>query len=339
MNFQFFKINLNKLLIITGAIVLVLIVIFIFWWNKAIVISNGISVINKDQTPKSSITGLDCPGADVRPMAVMLASDPEARPISGISQADMVIEMPVDPTGITRFMAVFQCEKPKEIGSVRSARNDFIPLAAGLETIYAHWGGEHGALEKLDAHIIDNIDAMKYEGTIFYRKAGVGPPHNGFTNLDLLTKKAQDLGYDFKNSFSGYPHQEKEPKKNLSNLTSQISVNYPGTHAVSWVYDSETNLYSRYRNNSAEIDKDNGQTVKAGVVVVMNTTSRFLKEQYISVNVLGEGVAQIYQNGAVITGKWSKDSAKLDSKLYFYDDSGKEIQFAPGKIWVEITTN
>ncbi|MEK7121238.1 MAG: DUF3048 domain-containing protein [Patescibacteria group bacterium] len=333
------KLNLNKLLVIAGATVLVLIVVFIIWWNKEIIINNGMGIINKNETLKSSITGLDCPGADVRSITVMLASDPEARPLSGISQADIVFEMPVDPTGITRFMAVFQCEKPKEIGSVRSARNDFIPLAAGLETIYAHWGGEHGALEKLDARIIDNIDAMKYEGTVFYRKAGIRPPHDGFTNLDLLTKKAQDLKYDFKNNFSGYPHQDKEPKKNLSNLTDQINVNYPGPHTVRWTYDSGTNLYSRYRNGNAEIDKDNGQIVKAGVVVVMNTTSKFLKEQYISVDVRGEGVAQIYQNGSVINGKWSKNSSQLDSKLYFYDDSGKEIQFAPGKIWVEIVTN
>ncbi|MEK7076116.1 MAG: DUF3048 domain-containing protein [Patescibacteria group bacterium] len=332
------KLNINRLLIIAGTIVLVLIVVFIVWWNKVIVINNGISIVNKDEVLKSPITGLDCPSADVRPIAVMLASDPEARPLSGISQADMVFEMPVDPTGITRFMAIFQCEKPKEIGSVRSARNDFIPLAAGLDTIFAHWGGELGVLEKLDARIIDNVDAMKYEGTVFYRKAGVGPPHDGFTNLDLLTKKAQDLKYDFKNSFPGYPHQEKEPKKNLSNLIDQISVNYPGRHAVNWTYDSGTNLYSRYRNSSAEIDKDNGQTVKAGVVIVMNTTSKFLKEQYISVEVLGEGVTQIYQNGSVVNGKWEKDAAELDSKLYFYDDSGKEIKFAPGKIWVEIVT-
>ncbi len=338
MNFQFFKFNLNKLLIITGATVIIFVVIFIVWWNKEIVINNGISIINKDGALKSSITGLNCSGANVRPIAIMLASDLEARPLSGISQADMVFEMPVDPTGITRFMAVFQCEKPKEIGSIRSARNDFIPLAAGMKTVYVHWGGEHGALERLDNHIMDNIDALKYEGETFYRKKGIRPPHNGFTNLDLITKKAQDLKYDFKNSFSGYPHQEREPKKNLSNLTDRISVNYPGQHAVNWTYDSENNLYSRYRNDSAETDKDNGQIVKAGVVIVMNTTSKFLKEQYISVDVQGEGVAQIYQNGGVITGKWKKDSTQLDSKLYFYDDSGNEIKFAPSKIWVEIVT-
>jgi len=319
--------------------VLVLIVIFIFWWNKPIVISNGISFGNQNETSKSLITGLDCSNANVRTVAVMMPSDSEARPLSGISQADMVFEMPVDPSGITRLMAVFKCEKPKEIGSVRSARNDFIPLASSLKTIYVHWGGEHGALERLNSHIIDNIDALKYEGETFYRKAGILPPHNGFTNLDLLTKKAQDLKYDLKNSFSGYPHQDKAPNKNLSNLVDRVSVNYIGPHAVDWIYDTQTNLYNRSRGGSPEIDKENSQTVKAGVVVVMNTTSKFLKEQYINVDVVGSGTVQVYQNGSVINGKWSKDAIELDSKLYFYDDSGKEIKFAPGKIWVEIVVN
>jgi len=339
MNFKFLKkLDLNKLLLMAGGVVLILIVIFIVWWNKEIVINNAVSTGNKDDIPKSLVTGLDCPDANTRPIAIMLASDPEARPLSGIGQADMVFEMPVDPTGITRFMGIFQCEKPKEIGSVRSAREDFISLAAGTGTIYAHWGGEHGVLEKLNGHIVDNIDALKYEGEIFYRKSGIRPPHNGFTNFDLLTKTAQNLKYNLENSFSGYPHQEKEPRKNLSNLTDRVNINYPGRYVVSWTYDLETNLYSRFRGGSVEIDKDNGQIVKAGVVVVMNTTSKFLKEQYISVDVQGEGVARVYQNGGVVTGKWNKDPSRLDSKLYFYDDSGKEVKFAPGKIWVEIVT-
>lgn len=336
MNIQFLKFDLNKLLIITGTTVFIFVIIFIVWWNKEIIINNGIGIINKEEASKSPITGLDCSDVGVRPFAVMLASDIEARPLSGISQADIVFEMPVDPTGITRFMAVFQCEKPKEIGSVRSARNDFIPLASSLGTIYAHWGGEHDVLEKLDNHIIDNINALKYEGEIFYRKAGIRPPHNGFTNLDLLAKTAQNLKYDFKNIFSGYPHQKDKPKKNISNLIDQINIDYPGRYVVNWTYDPDSNLYRRFRGGSAEADKDNGQIVGAGVVVVMNTTSRFLREQYISVNVQGEGVAQIYQNGGVINGKWKKDPVQLDSKLYFYDGSGKEIEFVPGKIWVEI---
>ena len=87
MNFQFLKkLNLNKLLIITGTTVLVFVVIFIIWWNKEILINNGIGIINKNETPKSLITGLDCPDADVGSITVMLASAPEASPISGISR-------------------------------------------------------------------------------------------------------------------------------------------------------------------------------------------------------------------------------------------------------------
>ena len=333
-----FKLNLNKALVFLGAVVLGLIVIFIFWWNKEIMISNRISIVDRNKPARSQITGLECPQAGYRPIAVMMPSDPEARPLSGISQADMVFEMPVTPNGVTRFMAIFQCEKPKEIGSVRSARNDFIPLASGLKVIYAHWGGEHAALKKLDDHIIDNIDALKYEGTAFYRKPRIRPPHNGFTNLDLLAKTAQDLKYDMRNSFSGYPHQEDIPKKNISNLADQVDVNYPRTYFVSWTYDQETNLYGRSRGGSPENDGDNLQQVRAGVIIIMNTTSSFLREQYINVDVQGEGDIQIYQNGMVINGKWKKDPSSLDSKLYFYDESGKEIKFAPGKIWVEIYT-
>lgn len=333
------KISLNRALVFFGVMVVGFIIVFVIWWNNEIVIDNGISIVNRDEISKSSITGTDCPDSDSRPMAVMLASDIEARPLSGIGQADIVFEMPVDPTGITRFMAVFQCEKPKEIGSVRSARSDFIPLVASMKAVFAHWGGEHDALGKLDSGIVDNIDALKYEGEIFYRKSGVRPPHNGFTNLDLLTKTAQKLKYSLSNDFSGYPHQKEEPKKNLSNLADQVNVNYSGQYAVSWTYDSETNSYRRFRGGYIEVDRDNGQVVRTGVVVVMKTTSRFLREQYIRVDVAGGGTVQVYQNGTVVSGKWSKDSSQLDSKLYFYDDSGKEIKFAPGKIWVEIVTN
>lgn len=61
-----------------------------------------------------------------RPIAVMLGNDPVARPLSGLSKAEMVIEMPVLINDITRLMAVYQVNSPSEIGGVRSARHNFI---------------------------------------------------------------------------------------------------------------------------------------------------------------------------------------------------------------------
>ncbi len=329
--------NLNKILIITGIIVLAFIGAFIIWWNKEITITN-LDPWQAEPVLKSSISGLECANAARRPLAVMLAGDPEVRPLSGIGQADMVIEMPVTPSGITRFMAIFQCEDPKELGSIRSAREDFIPLVVGLGAIYAHWGGEREALAKLDAKIVDNIDAMKYEGTVFYRKSSMPRPHNGFTNTGLLLDKSNSLGYDLKDAFQGYLHaKEKENvKRNLSNTVDTIDINYPDQYAVQWRYDEQTNLYARSRGGLPEKDANSGNTVNSSAVVVMKTSSRVLNKDYISVNVTGEGEADIYQNGIRITGNWKKDPVQLSSKLYFYDGNGQEIKFVPGKIWVEI---
>ena len=286
----------------------------------------------------SSIAGLNCDTAQRRPVAVMLESDPEARPLSGIGQADAVVEMPVTPNGVTRYMAIYQCQTPKEIGAVRSAREDFIPLAAGFHTIYAHWGGEHGALAELNSHIMDDINALDFDGTIFYRKDNIPRPHNGFTNLDLLFKQAKIFGYSIVKDFAGYPHADAKPAKTISNVATSLTLNYLYPDNVTWTYHADTNLYSRVRGGTPEIDKNTGAQVTSRVLAVMHTTWHILTkgDQYIVIHTTGEGSADIYQDGIKITGTWKKDAASLDSKLFFYDSTGHEIKFEPGQLWIEV---
>ncbi len=334
-----FNLTLNKIILIIGIVAAIIAIVFFLWLNETITINNSGSILGAEQKPASLLTGIKCENYAQRPIAVMMASDKEARPLSGISQADMVFEMPVAPNGITRFMAVFQCEKPEEIGSVRSAREDFIPLASGVGAILAHWGGEHTALQELDGHIIDNIDAMKYEGTVFYRKKGINPPHNGFTDWDNLLKISKSLNYDLTDKFAGYPHEQDKVPKNLSDIVSTVPIDYTAPYNVQWNYDQNTNTYQRTRNGESEIDKNSGKEVSVSVVVVMKTNSRFLRDQYIAVDTKGSGDITIYQNGVSVSGKWTKDAGSLNSKLYFYDGNGQEIKFTPGKIWVEIVAN
>lgn len=309
-----------------------IVISFILWINHTIDISNP------DQTSVSSLAGLECPHTTARPVAVMLSSDAVARPLSGISQADMVIEMPVTPDGITRLMAVFQCQRPKEIGSVRSAREDFLPLVAGLKAIYAHWGGEATALERLNQHILDNINGLTYEGTVFYRKRGVKPPHNGFTSFKNLWDIADKLKYATHDQFVGYPHKTKLLGRTLANLVDTIAVPYNGEFAVIWHYDRATNSYLRKRDTQLELDRDNNQNVRASVVILMETTSQPIDIQYINIQTAGSGNARIFQDGVVVEGTWRKDSTSLDTKLLFIDKKGKEIPFTPGPIWIEIVT-
>lgn len=313
------------------AVAVVFVGVFLFWIFRG----TSITILNEQPSvPLSPLTGLPCANAHVRPVAIMLASDPETRPLSGIGQADMVFEMPVTPNGITRLMAVYQCSDPKEIGSVRSARQDFIPLAQGVDAIFAHWGGEHDALTALDAHEMDNVDALKYEGSTFYRKPGIPRPHNGFTTLQLVRERAEQLGYRASTSMSVYPRITGKVERNLGTLADSATVQWPQGMDVRFSYDEENNAYLRWRGGTPEIDAATGKQATAGVVVVMKTTSSFLRDQYISVTTIGSGVATILQGGRSINALWKKPTAT--AMLALTDSQGKAIPLEPGTIWVLI---
>lgn len=286
-----------------------------------------------DLTKINLITGLPCDNYNRRPIAVMFPGDSVARPLSGISDADMVFEMQVIEDSMTRLMAVFICNDPKELGSIRSARHDFIPLAMGIDAIYVHWGGSHFALDKLNKKIMNNIDALKNPYSSFFRKSGIAAPHNGFTSLNRLINSARKLNYRLENNFEGYPHETQSARNNKSQ-TIKIGYTYPFN--VEWRYDYEKNTYFRLRGGKSEMDKNNGQQAKAENIVVMRSNSRQIEGQYNDVDVEGEGIAEFYSNSGTAKGKWTKDKSDLKSKLYFLDENGEEFKFVPGSIWVEI---
>jgi hypothetical protein len=314
------------------AVAVVVAGVFFIWIFRG----TSITIINRPPSgPLSPLTGLPCEDAHTRPIAVMLASDPEARPLSGIGEADMVFEMPVTPDGITRLMAVYQCQTPKEIGSIRSARQDFIPLAQGVDAVLAHWGGERDALDALDAHIIDNVDALKYEGSTFYRKHAIPRPHNGFTTLQLVRDRAQQLGYRSSTSLSADSLiPAGQGVLNLGTLGDTVSVDWPQGMDVRFSYDPESKAYLRWRGGTPEIDANTGSQVRAAVVIVMRTTSAFLRDQYISVSTTGTGDATISQAGRSISAVWKKTNAT--AMLTFSDSHGKTIALEPGMVWVLI---
>lgn len=281
---------------------------------------------------KSSLAGLECARADSRPYAVMLSSDKEARPLSGVGEAEMVFEMPVVENGFTRMMALYQCASPQEVGSVRSSRLDFVPLALGLNAIYAHFGGEKEVLAELNSGIIDNIDGLKYDGTTYYRKKAIPRPHNAFTNFTLLAQAMSELSYKTTGTDVSYPHEKDDKSRGIAEPAMLFNKGFE----VAWKYDKNTNSYSRSRAGKPEIDKNNGQQVQTKNVVIMKTVWSPISKDYIRVKTVGSGGLLLYKNGQVITGNWEKKDDR--AKLYFYDQNHKEIELTPGSAWIEITT-
>lgn len=299
-------------------------------------ISNNSRSIKIGKDKLVELAGLDkntnkpCEKAS-RPLAIMLSSDKEARPLAGIADADIVFEMPVTDNGITRMMAVYYCSKPKELGSVRSARLDFIPLALGLGAIYAHWGGEHTALEQLNKGVIDNIDGLKYEGIYYYRKkVKYGAPHNGFISFDNIEKGIDKLNYSME--AQKLPYEFGRDDDSVASISPPSY--YKGALKVDWSYDKDKNIYTRKRADIPETDANTKSIVEAKNVVAMYTTWSPIDKNYIRVRTLGSGDAKFYINGEEINGTWKKE--KAEDPLVFYDSKGEVVKFVSGKIWVEI---
>lgn len=101
--------------------------------------------------------------AEKRPVAVMYNNIINAIPHSGIDNAGIVYEAPVEGS-ITRLMALFEnYGKLKKIGSVRSCRLYYCYFALEWDAIYCHFGQSKYALDFLKSDAIDNVGSFNAE--------------------------------------------------------------------------------------------------------------------------------------------------------------------------------
>lgn len=104
-----------------------------------------------------------------RPMGVMIENHLDARPLSGLSKADVVYEA-VAEGGITRFLSIFYCGAASSdvaVGPVRSARVYFMDWISeyGKDPLYVHFGGANNiCTNEEDPECLE--DGTKIEGKV-----------------------------------------------------------------------------------------------------------------------------------------------------------------------------
>lgn len=312
-----------------------------------------------------AINGVKVSGsvALLRPLAIMVENHPDARPQSGLSQADIIYETLAEG-GITRFLAVFQSSNALEIGPVRSAREYFAALADEWGSAFAHVGGSNEVIRQLKNYQYKNLaDANEYyNGEFFPRRKDKPEPHHIF----ISTEKLRELiAYNkFSNRADYQPWQFKDDRPATTSIISKINIDF--SHAgyeVGWEYDAASNAYRRLSRRlrygtpkptlsvgsptgasaakaseqyfEPQIDDASKQQLSAkNVVVQIVKVTPVPKDPLLQVdiNLIAGGRAIIFQDGIFIDGVWRKELGRTR----FYDASNNEIKFNRGPIWLEL---
>lgn len=264
--------------------------------------------------------------------AVMIENSPDARPQSGLKEAEIVFEA-IAEAGITRFMALYQNQKPEIIGPVRSVRIYYVNWLAGFDASIAHAGGSQDALNEVRNGTYRDIDQFS-NSVAYWRASDRYAPHNLYTSSEKLDALNTSKGYT-ESDFTGFSRVDGATSEALDATNININVS-SSLFNSSYAYNSETNTYSRSQAGEPHQDREKGQ-ITPSVIIALNVNEHTLPDGHESIENIGSGTATIFQNGTIINGIWTKESKT--SQIKFTDALGEEIPLVRGQTWIVAVPN
>lgn len=285
---------------------------------------------------RDPLTGLPYAGP-YQPVLVMINNDSTAsRPQSGMEAAGWVYECYIEGKG-TRYMAIYNAEKPEKVGPVRSCRVYYARLARGWDGFLVHCGGAETDTEANVYNLFkslglrDRLDGNSSDKH-FTRATDRKAPHNLYVNL----KAASDESYAKNTSEVPLPGYQFGTLPIEGTDAKEISLAPNGFTKIKYVYNAETDLYARYENDAPDADKEDGKGIQCANIIIQRAkhSSFDTAGGHINVGVIGEGEATFFLAGKQVEGTWKKADASSQTKYYTAD--GEELILRPGATWVQI---
>ena len=283
-----------------------------------------------------------------RPVAVMVNNVQKAMPQYGVSQADLIFEIPVEGDA-TRFMALYgDYTKVPQVCPIRSCRYYFPALSQGFDAFYVNWGIDDTIADYLEALDLDQIEGITNTGGLFGRdqeklSQGYAVEHTGFFDGTKLASYIESKGLrtDLREEKKGaaflFNGMEEQLKPEGSDCT-QVDVQF-GAQSSTFTYDAEKKVYLKQINGTPQIDAKTGEQLAFTNVLVLETEIS-VRDEVGRKKIDWDGGANAkgyyISNGGVQEIHWSKDENNEESYLRFYDLSGNEIKINRGKSYIAL---
>jgi hypothetical protein len=263
--------------------------------------------------------------------AVMIENSPDARPQSGLKDSGVVFEA-IAEGGITRFLALYQQEKPALVGPVRSLRMYYVDWLAAFNPSVAHVGGSSAALSEIRNGSYRDIDQF-FQSEAYWRATDRYAPHNVYTNFEKLDALNAKEGY-LTSEFTGFNRIDSKANPTPTATTINVSISGP-LYNSSYTYDAAANTYARSQAGEAHLDRESGQIAPRVVIVMEAPTTQVFEDTYRQqITTIGSGKATIFQDGTAQEVTWNKPSKT--EQITFKDAAGSDVALARGQTWITV---
>ena len=276
-----------------------------------------------------------------RPYAVMINTHNEALPQSGLQDAYIVYELMVEG-GITRMMALFKDVSVDKMGSVRSARTQYLGYVYENDAIYVHAGGATDALNRISSEKINDVDV---DGQYGIRDTNLNRPweHTLFTTTELINKAVSNNGIRTKVEVDNLLNYQAT-SLNFSKFkevkdANSVSIKYSDYRTAEYKYDKDKKMYLRSMNGNPNNDLVTGEQYQVKNIIVYSVNySNYCYSTYCAyqkIDNIGKGEGYYITEGYAIPIKWTKENEKAQT-VYTVKETGKELVVNDGNTYIQI---
>jgi Protein of unknown function (DUF3048) N-terminal domain/Protein of unknown function (DUF3048) C-terminal domain len=272
---------------------------------------------------------------DRRVVAIKIDNHRDARPQSGVEQADAVYEILVEG-GITRLLALFHQTDVDYVGPNRSGRPTDATLVSALAGAPFQISGAQGWVQ--DIFRADGLNVVYDNGTTTYRMPHRSAPHNLYTSSILIRDWADAHDWPDENPGNLFTFGEATPGEASA---TDVTIPFSGSTYARWEWDGTT--YARYQGSEPHmwVDEDG-----ASGQLTFDTVIALVVDEFIARNpagsgttlptavTVGSGDAYVFTDGQVISGTWERESE--EDRFTLYGSDGEEIVLAPARLWISL---
>ena len=298
----------------------------------------------------SPLTGKEIPpelwlNRPKRVLAFKIDNNINARPQSGLQEADSVFEILVEG-GMTRFLAFFLDNTSKYLGPIRSARPTDPTVVRPYDGTLVVSGATDGlipTIRELGVPVLEEVTAPA-----MFRIGSRKAPHNLYADTELVREVVDSRGFKFLQPGPQPLYPFGFNQNNWDSGANKITIQYSEFTTVIWKLDG--NRYSRFIIDAYSSDKDavahnfisqdgNYSDILSTetIVVIQGALYKDKATTLPSILTVGIGDLFIFNDGKYVQGNWRRTD--ISENFEFFDLNQNPIEVPPSSQWIHVIPN